>query len=177
MTSRGHDQLLVWAATFFAAAVLVHGLDHARRGANSLSLDVFWAGTAAITLEVGIVVLVCQRHRLAPLGAAATGFSLALGYVVVHFLPARSWLSDSFTSGADVSRLSWTAASLEVLAAATLGATGLVVLRRRGGLASAARPHADQQPLGRALTHPVVLAMIGGNAVILVVSAAQLLQA
>lgn len=172
--TRRDDQLLVWAATFFAAAVLVHGMDHARRGADSLSLDVFWAGTAAITVEVGVVVLACQRHRLAPLTATVTGLSLALGYVVVHFLPARSWLSDSFTSGVDVSPLSWTAASLEVLAAAALGLAGLTVMHRRGGLGSATRPHPAQLPARRALTHPVVLAMIVGNTAILGVSVAQL---
>lgn len=166
----------MWAATFFAAAVVVHGLDHARRGADSLRLDVFWAGTAAIALEVGVVVLVMQRHRLAPLAAAVAGLSLAVGYLVVHFLPARSWLSDSFTSGLDVSRLSWTAASLEVVAATALGAAGLVVLRRRGGLASAPPPRPDQQPPRHVAVHPVVIAMSAGNALILVISAVQLLR-
>ena len=125
-------------------------------------------------IEVAVVVLICQRHRLAPLAAAVTGFSLATGYVVVHFLPARSWASDSFTSGVDVSPLSWTAASLEVAAAVALGAAGLLVLRRRGGLASAARPVAGQLPLAAGILHPVALAMLAGNVILLVVSVAQL---
>ncbi|MEO7429026.1 MAG: hypothetical protein ABIY48_06545, partial [Acidimicrobiales bacterium] len=103
------DRLLRWTASFFAIAVVLHGLDHARRGADSLHLDVFWAGTSALTIEVGVVVLACQRHRLAPLAASVAGFLLALGYVVVHFLPARAWLSDSLTSATDVSPLSWMA--------------------------------------------------------------------
>lgn len=168
-------RLLVWAAAFFTIAVVLHGLDHARRGADSLSLDVFWAGTSAVAIEVGVVVLTCQRHRLAPLAAAVVGGSLALGYVLVHFLPSRSWLSDSLTSGLDVSSLSWLAASIEVLAATTLSATGLLVLRRRGGLASASRPHPDQRPLRDGLRHPASLTMITGNAVILGISVIQLL--
>jgi hypothetical protein len=168
------DRRLVWAAAFFTIAVVLHGLDHARRGADSLNLDVFWAGTSAVALEVGVVVLVCQRHRLAPLAAAVTGFSLAAGYVLVHFLPARGWLSDSLTSAADVSRLSWIAASLEVVAATALGLAGLAALRDRGGLASAAHPRSDQRPVRDALAHPAVVAMALGNAVILAVSAVQL---
>lgn len=53
---RGH-QALVLAAAFFTLAVLIHNADHVRRGADSASLAVFWVGTAAIGLEVAIVVL------------------------------------------------------------------------------------------------------------------------
>jgi hypothetical protein len=172
-SSDGTDARLAAAATFFAAAVLIHGADHVRRGIDSVGRDVFWAGTSAIALEVGLVVLAHQRHRLAPLAAAAGGFALAAGYLVVHFLPDHGWLSDSFTSAAHVSPLSWIAASLEVIAALTIGTVGLIVLRERGGLASAARPHAEQAPLRAALLHPVVLAMIAGNIVILAISFAQ----
>jgi hypothetical protein len=168
------DLWLTAAATFFAAAVLIHNSDHVRRGADAVSNDVFWVGTSSILLEVALVVLALQRHRLAALAAAAGGLALALGYLLVHFLPARSWLSDSFTGAPDVSPLSWFAASLEVTAAVTLGVVGLVVLRERGGLASATRPNREQRSLRNALRHPVALAMIAGNAAILVVSLAQL---
>lgn len=170
----GTGRLLLGAVAFFAAAVLVHGADHARRGADSISGDVFWLGTAALVLEVGVVVLGCQRHRLAPLAAATAGFSLTAGYIGVHFLPARSWLSDSFTSGTGVSALSWGAASLEVIAALTLGLAGWIALRRRGGLASASLTRSDQLTLGHALRHPVALAMVTGNLAILGVSFSQL---
>ena len=119
-------------------------------------------------------MLACQRHRLAPLAATAGGLSLAAGYVLVHFLPARGWLSDSFTSATNVSPLSWFAASLEVAAAITLGVVGLLVLRERGGLASATRPTDGQRSLSNALLHPIALAMIAGNAAILAISLAQL---
>jgi hypothetical protein len=168
------DRWLRWAVTLFAVAVLVHGADHLRRGADAISRDVFWAGTAAIALEVGVVVLGCQRHRLAPLAALVAGASLAAGYVVVHFLPERGRLSDSLASGTDVGALSWFAASLEVLAALVLGVVGLVVLRRRGGLASAAAPYDGQRPLRRALVDPMVVVMIAGNAAIVAASLTQL---
>lgn len=172
--TRGSDRWLVAAATFFTVAVLVHNSDHLRRGVSAVSKDVFWVGTSSIIIEVGLVVLACQRHRLAPFAAAASGFSLAAGYILVHFLPSRSWLSDSFTSATNVSPLSWFAASLEVLAAVTLGVVGLMVLRERGGLASATRPWKEQRSLRDALSHPVALTMIVGNAVILVASLTQL---
>ena len=172
-TRRG-DNWLVLAATFFAAAVLIHGADHARRGAGAVSRDVFWAGTAALLLEVALVVLACQRHRLAPVIAAVGGFSLAICYAVVHFLPHRSWLSDSFTSAMHASPLSWTAASLEVTAAITLGVVGVVTLRQRGGIAAVSRPKPDQRALGQGIVHPVALAMIVGNVAILAISVTQL---
>lgn len=168
------DAWLVVAATFFTAAVLIHNSDHVRRGADAVTKDVFWVGTASIALEVAVVVLACQRHRLAPLAATAAGFGLAAGYLFVHFLPARSWLSDSFTSATDVSPLSWFAASLEVTAAIALGVVGLLALRARGGLASAVNADPAQRTVREAVRHPAAVAMIAGNAVILVLSLAQL---
>ncbi|MEY2421096.1 MAG: hypothetical protein QOI95_1163 [Acidimicrobiaceae bacterium] len=168
------DATLLAAAALFTVAVLLHNSDHVRRGADAVNKDVFWAGTSSLFIEVAIVVLVCRRHRLAPLAATAGGFSLAAGYVLVHFLPARSWLSDSFTSASNVSPLSWMAASFEVIAAITLGVVGVVALRRHGGLASATRPVADQLSLRDGLTHPFALAMMIGNAAIFVISFAQL---
>ena len=158
----------------FATAVLIHNSDHLRRGADSVNLDVFWIGTSAMFLEVALVVLALMRHRLAPLAATAGGLGLAAGYVVTHFLPEHGFLSDSFVSATDVSPLSWTAASLEVATAVTLGLVGLLALRERGGLASATRPNPDQRPLRDGLLHPVALTMIVGNAVILIVSVLQL---
>ena len=168
------DQLLLWAAALFTLAVLVHNGDHLRRGADSVSRDVFWVGTSGVLIEVGIVVLACQRHRLAPLAAVAVGGSLAPAYVLVHFLPARSWLSDSFTSAHHVSPLSWFAASFEVLAALVLGAAGWVVVQQRGGVASAARPHEGQRSWRDGFLHPVAAVALAGNAVLVAASFAQL---
>jgi hypothetical protein len=168
------DRLLISAAGLFTLAVLVHGADHLRRGVEEISRQVFWLGTAGTFLEVAVVALVCMRHRLAPLAAAVAGFSLAAGYVIVHFLPARRLFSDSFVSGGHVSALSWTAASFEVLAAMLLGVAGVVALRGRGGLASAAVPHPGQRDLRAALRQPVLVVMLTGSAALLVISFAQL---
>lgn len=152
------------AATFFAAAVVVHGADHLRRGGDSLNADVFWLGTAAIALEVGVVALVFMRHPVAPLAAAVVGFSLAVGYFAVHFTPERGWLSDSFPSS-NAAVASWVAGSLETAAALALGVAGLAAWRfdRSVGDAAAAAPSA-----GRAgWRHPVVVAMALANLVIL----------
>lgn len=169
-----HAHLLLPAAALFAVAVLVHNGDHLRRGVDALDLDVFWVGMLAVVIETALVVLVCQRHRVAPLAAAAAGSSLAAGYVLVHFLPERSWLSDSFTSGDDISPLSWGAASLEVVAAVVIAVAGFAVLRARGGLASAMRPVVEQRSIGEALLHPLALAFLAGQVVITVVSFVQL---
>src|SRR3954471_12989483 len=81
---------LEWAAWFFTVAVLVHNADHVRRNAGRLGHDVFAAGTAAMVVEVTVVTLVFWRHRWAPVVAALAGASLAAGYVLVHFTPARA---------------------------------------------------------------------------------------
>lgn len=167
------DAWLLRAAAFFAAAVVLHNGDHVRRGADAISTDVFWLGTAGIVLEVAVVVAICQRHRIAPLAAAVAGVNLALGYVLVHFLPERSWFSDSFTSAADVSPLSWIAAVVEVVAAVVLAAVGLAALSRRGGLASAARPHHGERALREAALHPLALGFALTQVVTMAVSFAQ----
>ena len=102
---------LSWATALFVLAVIIHNSDHLRRGADKLTPDVFWLGTVGILVEVALVVLILQRHRLAPLAAVVVGVSLAAGYVEVHFLPGHGFLSDSFTTAAQVSALSWFAAS------------------------------------------------------------------
>jgi hypothetical protein len=152
------------AAMFFTVAVLLHNTDHLRRGGDSVSAQVFWLGSLAIVAEVAVVVLVVMRHPLAPLAAASIGFSLAFGYVGVHFTPDRSWASDSLLVDA-ASPLSQAMALLETTAAVVLGLAGVDALRRRGALVGAAGGPAPVS-LRDALRHPLVLAMIGGNAVI-----------
>lgn len=168
------DRGLRWAAGLFAAAVVLHNSDHVRRGADAVDGDVFWLGSAAIVVEVVLVLLVFQRHHLAPLAAAVTGATLAVGYVVVHFLPARAWFSDSFTSASDVSALSWAAATLEVIAALSLAGASLRTLRRQGGLASAAHHRPEQIARAEAAAHPVVMAFALSQVLILAISFAQL---
>src|SRR4051794_33247308 len=168
------DRRLLAAATFFTAVVLFHGLDHLRRGVDTIQRDVFWAGTSAMFLEVGIVVLVCMRHRWAPLAAGLAGTSLAVGYLAVHFLPQHAWFSDSLTSASNPAPMSLLAAGLEVLAGATLAYVGWTGLAARGGLDSAAAPHPGELTWREGFLHPVALTMLVGNLLLLVASVAQL---
>lgn len=155
---------MVRAAIFFAFAVLVHNADHLRRGGDSVSAEVFWLGSSAIILEVGLVTLVFMRHAAGPLAAEIGGFALASGYVFVHFTPERGWLSDSFLSGG-TSPISLAAASLETIAAFTLGVTGAIALHRRGS------SHAiNSAGLLETLRHPVVATMAFVNVLIFVLS-------
>jgi hypothetical protein len=168
------DVWLARAAGVFTAAVLLHGSDHLRRGIDSIHRDVFWLGTSGVLIEVGVVLVICARHRLAPLVAALVGGLLASGYVVVHFLPARSFFSDSFLGHHHTSPLSWIAASLEVATAGALAITGLVVLVQRGGCATLHDENPGRRSWRDSFAHPIVVAMIAGNAVILAVSFASL---
>lgn len=168
------DRWLLAAGWVFTVAVVVHNSDHLRRGADAVSADVFWIGTAGVLVEVGIVALIALRHRTAPLAALIAGVSLATGYLVVHFLPARSWLSDAFPGAEGVSPLSWFAATFEVIAALLVAGVGWQVLRIRGGLSSAAQTHAPEGRPSEAFGHPMVLTMVLVNAVIVAVSFAQI---
>jgi hypothetical protein len=164
-TAARDQRRLLGAAAFFAVAVLLHNLDHLRRGGASVSADVFWVGSAAIIVEVLVVVFAFARHPLAPLVAASAGFGLAAGYVVVHFTPHRAFLSDSLLR-ATASPLSIAAAVLESAAALTIGVVGVGILRRRR-----AGPTPDGQGTGRrglvsTLGHPLVAVMLAGNVLI-----------
>jgi hypothetical protein len=169
VSGRTGDRWLRIAAIVFTLAVLAHNGDHLRRGGDSVSAQVFWVGSAAILVEVAAVLLVFLRHPSAPIAAVAAGFGLAAGYILVHFTPHRGWLSDSLTSG-NASWLTVLAALFETVAALGLGLVGLQSLRETG-IAAAAAGHAPVS-LTRTVMHPVVAAMIIGNVVIFVGSAA-----
>lgn len=164
------DRLLRLSAILFAVAVLLHNLDHLRRGGDSVASDVFVLGSLGILLEVGVVALVLMGHRLGPLAAVSIGSSLAAGYLLVHLSPERSWLSDSLTAGDGVTWFSWAAVLGLVAASAFLTLAGWLTVNRRGGLASATRSGHPTGPL----LHPITTAMMLGNAVIFAGSAATL---
>ena len=145
------------AASVFTIVVLLHNGDHLRRGGDSVGADVFWLGSSAIVLEVLVVGLVFMGHRLAEPVATIAGAALAVGYVAVHFTPERSWISDSFLEGRG-SALSLAAGGFEVVAATLLAIAGLQAWRR-DGIPAAVRTTAP-------LSHPMVLAMLVGNAVV-----------
>ncbi len=165
VTATRGERRLIAATTLFAFGVLIHNLDHVRRGGAALPADVFWIGTLALLDEAAVVVLVFLRHRLAPLMALVSGMTLAAGYLVVHFTPRRPWLSDSLVSG-DASALSIVAASIELVAAIVLTAAALLSLNERSTTPG------GTSDLWVGLRHPVVLAMVGGNAFVFVMSLA-----
>jgi hypothetical protein len=125
-----NERILRYAAVFFLVGFAVHNADHIRRGASSVTTELFVAGTLAGAVSVAAVVAVLVRHRLAPQIAVATGFPLAVGFFAAHMLPTWSVLSDSFVEGG-ASAFSLFASSLEIVSAVTFGIAGLVVLRRR----------------------------------------------
>lgn len=157
-----------WAAWLFAIAVVVHNVDHARRGVGGLQAEVVWAGSAAIIVEVAAVALVAGGHQLAPLATMSAGFPLAAGYALVHFTPQRSWFSDSLLDGAPVDAWTWAAAGLETIAALALGIAGMVMLVRSGGASALAAPmrFVDDQ-WWRGLRHPAVATFAVTNVAII----------
>ncbi len=161
---------LRFAAIVFAAAVLVHNGDHLRRGGDAVDADVFVLGTFGMVLETAVVLLVLMNHRHAPLVAASVGSSLAAGYLLVHLAPARPWLSDSLSTGDDVTWFSWIAVAALVFAALALAVTAWSVLQTRAALQPSSPPG---PPPGRVL-HPVTTALIVGNVLILAGSVATL---
>ena len=166
MRSDAAARALRIAGAFFAFAVLFHNSDHARRGGTSVTTDVFWIGSVALVLEVGIVALIFGDHADAPLAATVVGFSLALGYVIVHFTPERGWLSDSFINGTPA-LISRVAASLEIAGALGLAIAGLGAMR-----AGPARQASGRSVAG-AFRHPIVALMAAGNLAIFLLAVAQ----
>ena len=123
------DRILRYAAVFFMIGFAVHNADHIRRGASSVTPELFVAGNLAAIVSVVAIVLVLRRHRLAAQVAVAAGFPLAIGFTAAHMLPTWSVLSDSFVDG-HVSAFSWVASLMEIAGALALGCAGLAVLRR-----------------------------------------------
>lgn len=122
------DRALTWAAIFFAVGFFVHNADHFRRGTDTVSTTLLWAGTLAGVLSIFVIVVVLLNVRWAPIVAVAAGFPLALGFAAAHLLPTWSDLSDSFVDG-HVSGFSWFASLLEIAGALALGLAGVHALR------------------------------------------------
>lgn len=130
------DRILRYAAIFFAVGFVIHNADHLRRGSDSITTELFWAGNAAAVVAIAAILIVLTRHESAPYVAVGAGFALALAFTAAHVLPTWSALSDSFVDG-DVSAFSWFAALLEIAGALALGVAGVSVLRRRRALTPA----------------------------------------
>ena len=140
--------------------------------------DVTVVGTLGMVLEVGVVWLVLSGHRLARQAAVAVGSSLAAGYVVVHLLPKREWLSDSIVSGggAGVTWFSWVAVLLLLGAALLLATAGWYALdsqpTQAANTSGAPRPGARHAAPTPHRLDPITAALLLGNAVIFVGSLA-----
>jgi hypothetical protein len=119
-------------ATLLALFVSVlHDLDHVRQGEGAptevvVTAILGWVGTIAL------VVLVARSHRLAAPYAAAFGLALALGFVLVHFLPHWSAFSAPYGE-TDADALSWALAALPVVAGLYLTAQAVAVMRAAAG--------------------------------------------
>lgn len=124
---------LRWMAALYLLAVLAHGADHLRRGVDAVTVHVRSAGAVQLLLALTVLVLCWCGHRWAAPAAASLGFTSALLFVAVHFVPHWGSFSDSFTGsrvGPDVTALSWAAAIVEVAAGIALGWVGAHALRR-----------------------------------------------
>lgn len=167
--TRSRERSLQVAAIVFAIVVLVHNGDHLRRGGDSVSTDVMVLGSLGMLVEIGVVWMVLSAHRYAALAALNGGASLVAGYVFVHLLPQRSWLSDSLLGSHShehgVTWFSWIAVFGLLAASVWLAVAGWLALPKGG--ASPATPPSSR-------LHPVVIAMIAGNLIIFVGSLATL---
>ena len=118
---------LRWAAVALAVGLLVHTVDHLRRGLDAVTTEVFWAGNVSTVLALVAITLVFASHRRAAQLAVVVGVSQALGVAAVHLLPAWGVLSDSLRDGG-VDAVSWVAVLAEIAGAAAFGVAGLFVL-------------------------------------------------
>jgi hypothetical protein len=126
----GESRVLTYVALVYAGAFVLYNGDRLQRGLDSLTPEVFWAGTISGVVAIVAIALAVAGDQLAPPVAVVHGFSQALGVVIVHVLPTWSRFSDSLlTSGAD--GLSWIAVIADVTCGLTLGAAGALALRRR----------------------------------------------
>jgi hypothetical protein len=124
---------LRYAAILYFAGTTVHAVDHFRRGLDSITNHVNYAGTAITILAYVAMALIFLNHRLAPVFAVAVAFPHALGIAAVHLLPRWGVFSDAFTGsavGRGITGMSWAAVLLEIAGALATGFAAADVLRR-----------------------------------------------
>jgi hypothetical protein len=133
-TARDPDRTLRYAAAVFAAALIVHGADHLRRGTDIVTNEVLVAGIVQAIGGLVTLGLVFTRNRWAPMAAIIIGFTSAFGFTVVHLLPDWGVFSDAFPSAhahSGVTAFSWAAALFEIAADLAIGMAGVHSLRAR----------------------------------------------
>jgi hypothetical protein len=117
------DRLLKCTAWLFAAALLVHNMDHLRRGLKVLTPEVLWAGIALNIAAVAVIAIVVARREWASAAAAGVGFFMAIGVTASHLLPHWGVFSDAFP-GSHVDIWSYAAVLFEIGASALFGFVG-----------------------------------------------------
>jgi hypothetical protein len=144
------DRLFRALSVAFLAGVVVHGVDHLRRGTGAVTTYVLVAGTVQFVLASLAVVLVFRRDHRAPIAALAVGLPGALGFAAVHLLPYWGPVSDSFVgahAGPGVTAFSWVTALLEIAGDLAFATAGLVILQGRGGRGLAASTDRPVEPV------------------------------
>ena len=132
MTDASDDQKYMrYAALLYFVGIVVHTLDHFRRGTDVITSQVLWLGYIGFAAAAVAFVLILIRHPLAPLVSAVVGFSVAIGVSAVHLLPHWSAFSDAFpgANGTGVTGVSYAVVLIEIAGALALGITGLRALR------------------------------------------------
>lgn len=127
------ERALRYATGLYAIGLVAHTADHLRRGTGVLTHHVFWAGNLSTLFGVITVAMVFNRHRLAPVMAAAFGLPVAIGVAAVHLLPHWSVFSDAFPGAAPASKVEWISYAvvlIEIAGAALTGIIGMRILQR-----------------------------------------------
>ena len=132
MTSENYQtnsryQLFRWAAVAYGLGTLIHTLDHLRRGIDTVSTEVFWAGNISTPIAIASIFLAIVGWRYAPVLAVAFGFPHAIGIAAVHLLPHWGVFSDAFP-GNGASPVSYIAVLSEIVGAALFASAGLNIL-------------------------------------------------
>lgn len=122
---------LARATLVLIAFAIGHDLDHAF---NQPSRDYAAEITALALLSYpalfGTLYLAVRRNPLAPLAATFMGFSVLIGFALVHLAPHWSVLSDPYGK-VDVNWLSWMLVAGPMAAGLTLALFGLRTLRSK----------------------------------------------
>ena len=127
------DRYLRAAALVYAAGLILHTADHLRRGLDTVTPAVLWAGNVSTAIGLVTVGLVLTRHRLGSLLAALTGLPIALGVAAVHLVPEWGALSDPFVDAGHtgVTVWSWFVVLVEIVGALALSLAGAQILAAR----------------------------------------------
>ncbi len=139
-TLERRERVLVMAGVCFAVGTAIHLVDHLRRGQGSVTELLYLMGNIGLILQITAITLILTRHRLAPVAAVATGFPLALGFGVAHWLPHWSAMSDPVWQISSWRWFSFIASTVEIVGALAIGIAGLAVIRARDVSSFAAAP-------------------------------------